>query len=96
MELQRSALPCQARRSSRKPWHQLDAFLDHVVQNLLAPPHLFRVSLDGDHRHFDGALAQRLARAVDGGVATSDDRDARPSFTFDVPMRAMSRRNGRP
>ena len=57
--------------------------------------HLVGRGLDGDERHFLGALAQRFAGAVDGGIAAADDGDARPSFTFDVPM-PMSRRNGSP
>src|SRR5207249_2640447 len=57
--------------------HQLDAFVDHVVQIFRHARHLAGGALDRDHGHFFGALAQRLAGAVDGGVAAADHCHAR-------------------
>ena len=57
--------------------HQLDALFEHVVQIFGHRRHLGGVLLDGDHRHFLGALPQRFAGAVDRRVAAADDGHAR-------------------
>src|SRR5499427_5617266 len=77
VELQRLDSAVAEDRGHRQAVHQLDAFLEHVVQILWHRRHLARVRLDGDHRHFFGALAQRLSRAVDRRVAAADDRHTR-------------------
>ena len=68
---------CRARAVIARAVHQLDALLEHVVQIFRHRRHLGGVLLDGDHRHFLGALAERFAGAVDRGVAATDDGHAR-------------------
>src|SRR5262249_52554872 len=74
VELQRLDVAVAEDRGHRQAVHQLDTFLEHVVQILGHGWHFARLRLDGDHRHFFGALAQRLSRAVDRRVAATDDR----------------------
>ena len=42
----------------------------------------WRLRFHRDHGHFDGALAERFARAVDGGVSAADDDDASAELHF--------------
>ena len=80
VQLQRLDLAVAEHRGHRPPVHQLDAFLEHVVEIFGHARHLAGRGLDGDDRHFLGALAQRFARAVDRGIAAADDGDARPQL----------------
>ena len=77
VQLQRLGLAVPEHCRHRQPVHQLDALGDHVVEIFRHARHLARVGLHGDHRHLFGALAERFAGAVDGGVAAADDGDAR-------------------
>ena len=77
VQLQRLDLAVAEHRGHGPAVQQLDAFFEHVVQILGHGRHLLGVALDRDHRHFHGALPQRLAGAVDRRVAAADHRDAR-------------------
>ncbi len=76
MQLQGLDLAVAKHRGHRPPVQQFHAFFEHVVQIFRRGRHLLRVALHRDHGHFHGALPQRFAGAVDGGVSAADDGDA--------------------
>ena len=40
------------------------------------------LAFDRDHGYFDGALAERFARAIDRGIPSADDCDSRAQLYF--------------
>ena len=77
VQLQRLNLAVAERRGHRPSVLELHAFRQHVVQIFRHARHLLGRGLDGDERHFFGALPQRFAGAVDRRIAAADDGDAR-------------------
>ncbi len=82
MQLQGLDLAIAEHGGHRPPVHQLHPFFEHVVQIFRRRRHLLGIVLHRDHGHFHGALPQRFAGAVDGGVSAADDGD--PSTQLDL------------
>ena len=82
MQLQRFDFSVAKHGGHGPPVHQLHAFLQHVMQVFRRGRHFLAVAFDRDHGHFDGALTERFARAVDRGVSAADDGDARTELHF--------------
>jgi hypothetical protein len=76
MQLQGLDFAIAVHGGDRPPVHQFHPFFEHVVQIFRRSRHLLRIALHRDHGHFHGALPQRFAGAVDGGVSAADDGHA--------------------
>ena len=76
MQLQGLDLAVAEHRGHGFPVNQFHALFEHVVKILGHARHFLGIAFDSDHRHFDRALPQRFARAVDRGVSAADDNHA--------------------
>ena len=82
MQLQGLDLAAAEHGGHRPPVHQFHPFFKHVVQVFRRGRHLVGVGFHRDHGYFHGALPQRFAGAVDGGVSAADDGYASTQLDF--------------
>src|SRR5271166_533200 len=82
MQLQRFDFAVTEHGGHRLAVNKLHAFFLHVVEIFGHGGHLCGIWLNRDHRDFDRALAQRLARTIDCGVSSADYSDARAQLHF--------------
>ena len=75
------------------PVHQLDAFLDHVMQVFGTSRHFLAIAFDRDQRHFDGALPERFA--LDGlHRAEAPAHAERTDVAAALPLGIVAHRGG--